>query len=70
MQVELSEVSALERSTMRKVILRLVPFLMASYFMALLDRVNIGFAALPSQPVIPGRATALADDGRVTWLSY
>ncbi|NYH16309.1 MFS family permease [Paraburkholderia bryophila] len=31
---------------MRRVILRLVPFLMASYFMALLDRVNIGFAAL------------------------
>ena len=46
MQVEISDVSALERSTMRRVILRLVPFLMVSYFMALLDRVNIGFAAL------------------------
>ena len=31
---------------MRKVILRLVPFLMICYFFALLDRVNVGFAAL------------------------
>jgi MFS transporter, ACS family, tartrate transporter len=38
--------TAIEKETMRKVIFRFVPFLMASYFMALLDRVNIGFAAL------------------------
>ena len=31
---------------MRRVILRLVPFLMICYFFALLDRVNVGFAAL------------------------
>ncbi|PIK70773.1 MFS transporter [Methylobacterium frigidaeris] len=31
---------------MRRVILRLVPFLMVCYFFALLDRVNVGFAAL------------------------
>jgi MFS family permease len=31
---------------MRRVILRLVPFMMVCYFLALLDRVNIGFAAL------------------------
>jgi len=37
---------ALERATMRRVILRLVPFLMVCYFFALLDRVNVGFAAL------------------------
>ena len=36
----------IERATMRRVILRLVPFLMVCYFFALLDRVNIGFAAL------------------------
>jgi MFS transporter, ACS family, tartrate transporter len=34
------------RSAMRKVIVRMVPFLMLCYFLALLDRVNIGFAAL------------------------
>ncbi|GJD66898.1 Putative tartrate transporter [Methylobacterium frigidaeris] len=36
----------IEASTMRRVILRLVPFLMVCYFFALLDRVNVGFAAL------------------------
>lgn len=43
---ELAEHQALERATMRRVILRLVPFLMVCYFFALLDRVNVGFAAL------------------------
>ncbi|WP_407068132.1 MFS transporter [Methylobacterium crusticola] len=37
---------SLETATMRRVILRLVPFLMVCYFFALLDRVNVGFAAL------------------------
>jgi Major Facilitator Superfamily len=35
-----------EKATMRRVILRLVPFLMVCYFFALLDHVNVGFAAL------------------------
>jgi MFS transporter, ACS family, tartrate transporter len=38
--------TTLEKATMRRVILRLVPFMMVCYFLALLDRVNIGFAAL------------------------
>src|SRR3954451_7543253 len=41
-----AEPAPLEKATMRKVILRLVPFLMICYFFALLARVNIGFAAL------------------------
>jgi MFS family permease len=40
------ETQTLEATTMRRVILRLVPFLMVCYFFALLDRVNVGFAAL------------------------
>src|SRR5919202_746087 len=40
------DIQAIERTTMRRVILRLVPFLMVCYFFALLDRVNVGFAAL------------------------
>jgi MFS family permease len=43
---ELAGDRAIERSTMRRVIRRLVPFLMVCYFCALLDRVNVGFAAL------------------------
>ncbi|MFP3124781.1 MFS transporter [Ectobacillus funiculus] len=37
---------ALERSTTRKVTLRLIPFLFLCFVIAILDRVNIGFAAL------------------------
>ncbi len=36
----------LEKTTIRRVTLRLMPFLMICYFFALLDRVNVGFAAL------------------------
>jgi MFS transporter, ACS family, tartrate transporter len=38
--------SELEDRTMRKVAFRIVPFIMLLYFVAYLDRVNIGFAAL------------------------
>jgi MFS transporter, ACS family, tartrate transporter len=41
-----TDIEPIEKVTMRKVLLRLVPFLMICYFFALLDRVNIGFAAL------------------------
>jgi MFS family permease len=37
---------ALERATTRKVTLRLIPFLFLCFIIAILDRVNIGFAAL------------------------
>lgn len=36
----------LEKRTLRKVWLRIVPFIMLLYFIAYIDRVNIGFAAL------------------------
>jgi ACS family tartrate transporter-like MFS transporter len=38
--------SSLEEHTMRKAAWRLVPFLMVLYFIAFVDRINIGFAAL------------------------
>src|SRR5215471_11031436 len=38
--------ATLEQRTMRKVALRIVPFIMLLYFIAYIDRVNIGFAAL------------------------
>ena len=46
MAMETPDLAQIEKTTMRKVILRLVPFLMICYFFALLDRVNVGFAAL------------------------
>ncbi|MBZ5698351.1 MAG: MFS transporter [Acidobacteriia bacterium] len=38
--------SVLEAKTMRRVALRIVPFMMVCYFVSFLDRVNVGFAAL------------------------
>jgi MFS transporter, ACS family, tartrate transporter len=39
-------VSAIERQTIRKVVLRLVPFLMVCYLLAFIDRGNVGMASL------------------------
>src|SRR5271169_2945239 len=36
----------LERSTMRKVYLRLLPFAVLSYVLAYIDRINVSFAGL------------------------
>src|ERR1700688_2410976 len=36
----------LEMRVLRKITLRIVPFVMLLYFIAFIDRVNIGFAAL------------------------
>ena len=37
---------AVERSAMRKIYLRLLPFAVLSYFLAYIDRINVSFAAL------------------------
>ncbi len=39
-------VNAIEKSTMRKVYLRLLPLTMLMYFLAYIDRINVSFAAL------------------------
>ena len=36
---------AIEKSTMRKVYMRLLPFAILSYFLAYIDRINVSFAA-------------------------
>ena len=38
--------SEIEKSTIRAISIRLIPFLILAYFLAYLDRVNLGFAAL------------------------
>ncbi|MEH2561684.1 hypothetical protein [Bradyrhizobium sp. AZCC 2289] len=45
-QVRRGAHSELEKRVLRKVTLRIVPFVMLLYFIAFIDRVNIGFAAL------------------------
>ena len=37
---------AIEKSAMRKIYLRLLPFAILSYFLAYVDRINVSFAAL------------------------
>src|SRR5437763_14892796 len=38
--------SALEKSAMRKIYLRLLPFAVLSYILAFIDRINVSFAGL------------------------
>src|SRR5438045_9298360 len=38
--------SAIEKSAMRKIYLRLLPFAVFAYFLAYIDRINVSFAAL------------------------
>ena len=47
--------SELEKRVMRKIGFRIVPFIMLLYFIAFIDRVNIGFAALTRRDGTPRR---------------
>src|SRR6202041_1067085 len=38
--------TAIEKSAMRKIYIRLLPFAILSYFLAYVDRINVSFAAL------------------------
>lgn len=42
----IQDAATFEKSTMTKVKNRLIPFLVLLYFFAMLDRVNVGYAAL------------------------
>jgi sugar phosphate permease len=70
MPVELSERSAVETETMRRVRLRIIPFLMVCYFIAFVDRVNAGFAALQMNHDIGLSAAAFGLGGGLFYISY
>jgi hypothetical protein len=65
MSVSSTDISAIERSTMRKVAWRLLPFLILCYLLAIIDRGNIGMASLQMNhdlgltPAIFGLASSL-----------
>jgi sugar phosphate permease len=65
-----ADVSALERQTMRKVAWRLLPVLMIGYFIAFVDRVNVGFAALQMNHAIGLNAAAFGLGGGLFYLTY
>jgi D-galactonate transporter len=60
----------LESSTMRKVTWRLVPFLMFCYFIAYLDRVNIGFAGATMRQDLNLSATAFGGAAGIFFVAY
>ena len=60
----------LETRTIARVTLRLVPFLILCYFVAYLDRVNVGFAALTMNKDLGISATAYGFGAGIFFLSY
>jgi sugar phosphate permease len=63
-------VPEIERATMRQVTLRIVPFLMLCYFIAFVDRVNAGFAALQMNHDIGLSPAAFGIGGGLFYLAY
>jgi len=59
-----------EISTLAKVTKRLVPFLMVCYFIAYLDRVNVGFAALTMNDDLGLSQTAFGFGAGIFFLAY
>src|ERR1700712_5385649 len=60
----------LERRTVRNVTMRLVPFLVLCYFVAYLDRVNVGFAKLTMSKDIGLSDTAFGLGAGIFFIAY
>src|SRR5271154_3654263 len=60
----------LEAAVIRRVTNRLVPFLMACYFVAFLDRVNVGFAALQMNKDLGFSSTVYGWGAGIFFLAY
>jgi len=62
--------SELERRTLARVSARLIPFLVLCYFVAYLDRVNVGFAALTMNTDLHLSASAFGFGAGVFFIAY
>lgn len=62
--------AALERATMARVARRLLPMLIACYFVAYLDRVNIGFAGLTMNKDLGFSSAVFGLGGGIFFLGY
>lgn len=60
----------LEARTMKHVTTRLIPFLMLCYFIAYLDRVNVGFAALQMNKALGLSASAFGFGAGIFFIAY
>jgi ACS family tartrate transporter-like MFS transporter len=61
---------AIEKSAMRKIYLRLLPFAIFTYFLAYVDRINISFAGLTMQGDLQLTATAFGFAGGTFYWGY
>ncbi len=64
------EITDLERQTMARVARRLLPLLMACYFVAYLDRVNVGFASLTMNKALGFSSAVYGFGGGIFFLGY
>ena len=62
--------SELETRVLRKITFRIVPFIMLLYFIAFLDRVNIGFAALEMNKDLGFSSTVFGFGAGIFFLGY
>ena len=62
--------SELERRTLARVSARLIPFLITCYFVAYLDRVNVGFAALTMNQDLHLSASAFGFGAGIFFIAY
>src|SRR4030081_3207190 len=62
--------SELETSTIRAISWRLIPFLVLAYFLAYLDRVNLGFAALTMNAELKFSPTIFAWGAGIFFIGY
>lgn len=60
----------IERATLKKLVYRLIPFLVVCYFIAYVDRVNIGFAALTMNADIGLSATMFGLGTSLFFVAY
>src|SRR3954452_6353625 len=63
-------ISDLESRVSRKLMLRIIPFVMLLYFVSFLDRVNVGFAALSMNKAIGLSPTAFGLGGGLFFIGY
>src|SRR5512140_2826997 len=62
--------SELETSTIRAISWRLIPFLVLAYFLAYLDRVNLGFAALTMNAELKFSPTIFSWGAGIFFIGY
>src|ERR1700716_3274179 len=62
--------SGLETSTIRAISWRLIPFLVLAYFLAYLDRVNLGFAALTMNAELKFSPTVFSWGAGIFFIGY